>query len=580
MKNRDNKLVLLTVIIALISIGIAFAAFSTTLTINGNAKVEAMDFKIVFEGIENEKDIGTPVIIGSASEVTHPEISDTQTEINKYRVILKSPGDSITYNFQIHNKGTFPADIKELTINDNIGLMSGSKDEKITKTLNNIEYRFYYTDDNTLVGQNAKRDCLSPNEEENVTLKITFKNTSDPEVLPKSDLVLDNLGVKIDYIQTDMCEGTIAPIEEITTLMMPRYITQSNGTRKETSERAYWKYGKSIEQVNFNTNIDTSNINIANNCGTNSNELCSWDVSNNQDGSVMSYLETNENGLYNLYIMSNGTTYAPEDTYAFFNDFTNLKSINGIENLNTDYSYDMRKMFRNCSKITSLDLSNFNTSNVTNMIGMFGNCSGLTELDLSNFDTHNVTTFESTFKGCTNLKTFDLSNFNTSSVTNMQSMFEGCSSLEKVDINSFNTNNVTNMKYMFSECSNLKTLDLSNFNTSNVTDMYQMFDECNNLITVDVSHFNTSKVTTMGYMFRGCTSLTTIDLSNFDMSNTTTTTNMLRDTLSLDNIITPKVYPTTTTITLHKALYDIDGNEYKVLDKTSPTETELRLSFD
>lgn len=48
-------------------------------------------------------------------------------------------------------------------------------------------------------------------------------------------------------------------------------------------------------------------------------------------------------------------------------------------------------MFRNCSGLTSLDLSGFNTQNVTDMRGMFYNCSGLTTLDLSSFNTQNVT---------------------------------------------------------------------------------------------------------------------------------------------------------------------------------------------
>ena len=39
------------------------------------------------------------------------------------------------------------------------------------------------------------------------------------------------------------------------------------------------------------------------------------------------------------------------------------------------------KMFRNCSSLTSLNLSNFNTNNVNNMSSMFSNCSLLTSLN-------------------------------------------------------------------------------------------------------------------------------------------------------------------------------------------------------
>ena len=48
-------------------------------------------------------------------------------------------------------------------------------------------------------------------------------------------------------------------------------------------------------------------------------------------------------------------------------------------------------MFKECSNLTSLDLSNFNTENVTDMNGMFYGCTKLESLDLSNFNTAKVT---------------------------------------------------------------------------------------------------------------------------------------------------------------------------------------------
>ena len=41
-------------VISVIGLGIAFAAFSQTLTINGGASVQASQWKVVFEGITNE----------------------------------------------------------------------------------------------------------------------------------------------------------------------------------------------------------------------------------------------------------------------------------------------------------------------------------------------------------------------------------------------------------------------------------------------------------------------------------------------------------------------------------------------
>ena len=220
--NKDKRLTILIILIvtlSLVGIGIAFAAFSQTLTINGTGEVEASSWKVVFEGMTNVNTIDAPTTTGTASEVTHPTIKNNSTEISTYSVSLKTPGDSITYNFKIHNKGDFAANLSSLTIsgvNRPSSPVSGASlvtDSSIatanSKTLSKVEYKFYYTIDNTLVGQNPARDCLEAGETANVSLKITFSSSkeTDTEVLPSTDLVLDNLGITSTYTQTtnDTC---------------------------------------------------------------------------------------------------------------------------------------------------------------------------------------------------------------------------------------------------------------------------------------------------------------------------------------------------------------------------------------
>ena len=171
--NKDKRLTILIILIvtlSLVGIGIAFAAFSQTLTINGSAEVEASSWKVVFEGMTNVNTLDAPTTTGTASEVTHPTIKNNSTEISTYEVSLKTPGDSITYNFKIHNKGDFAANLSSLTIsgvNRPASPVSGASlvtDSSIatanSKTLAKVEYKLYYTIDNTLVGQNSARDCL------------------------------------------------------------------------------------------------------------------------------------------------------------------------------------------------------------------------------------------------------------------------------------------------------------------------------------------------------------------------------------------------------------------------------------
>lgn len=176
----------------------------------------------------------------------------------------------------------------------------------------------------------------------------------------------------------------------------------------------------------------------------------------------------------------------PTSCFKWFSGFTGLKTIEGMENLNT--------------------------SEVTTMNGMFEMCKNLESLDLSKFDTHNVTNMKSMFMACQSLKSIDLSKFDTHNVTDMNSMFMQCTGLTSLDVSKFDTKNVTDMYIMFSNCNKLTTLDVSNFNTQNVSNMGSMFADCSSLTSLDVSNFDTQAATTMEHMFENCSGLKTIYL--------------------------------------------------------------------
>ena len=215
---RDKKIVIAIIIVLLICIaglGIAFAAFSQTLTIGGSGTVDASSWSVVFEGMSNQNTIGAPTKTGTAQEITRPTIKNNSTEISTYDVSLKTPGDSIVYKFKIHNKGDFAADLTSLTVagvDRPVRYVSGSylvsdyssipSDNR--QALSYTEYTFYYTKDNILVGQYPARDCLEPGESVNVAIKIKFGSTTDTYtgMLPSSDVVLDNLGISAVYTQT------------------------------------------------------------------------------------------------------------------------------------------------------------------------------------------------------------------------------------------------------------------------------------------------------------------------------------------------------------------------------------------
>ena len=241
------------------------------------------------------------------------------------------------------------------------------------------------------------------------------------------------------------------------------------------------------------------------------------------------------------------STYTPTSLYCFFEGLTELETITGLEYLNTENVTNMGRMFYDCSKLTSLDVSKFNTANVTNMSYMFYNCKALTSLDVTHFNTAKVTDMRYMFYICSSLTSLDVTNFNTANVANMSYMFSGCSSLTSLDVTHFNTANVTNMSGMFNSCSSLTSLDVTHFNTANVTTMNSMFYNCSKLTSLYLTNFNTEKVTNMREMFYNCSKLTSLYLTNFNTEKVTDMGRMFSGCQALTTIyasskfVTPQV---------------------------------------
>ena len=175
--------------------------------------------------------------------------------------------------------------------------------------------------------------------------------------------------------------------------------------------------------------------------------------------------------------------------------------------------------FDNLTNLTTIEnMNNLDTSNVTSMSGMFSGCSSLTSINLTGLDTSNVTSMESMFYGCSSLTSIDLTGLDTSNVTSMGNMFRVCSSLTTINLTELDTSNVTSMNSTFFECSGLTSINLGQLDTGSVTDMGSMFYGCSGLTNIDVSSFKTSNVINMMNMFRGCSGLLQLDVSDFDIT--------------------------------------------------------------
>ena len=109
--NKDKKLVfgILALLVSIVAVSISYAAFTQNLNINGVANVQASNWSVHFANLTNG------VRNGTAVEQTAPTIKSEQTSIGDYAVTFYTPGDSITYTFDVVNDGDYDAKISVLT---------------------------------------------------------------------------------------------------------------------------------------------------------------------------------------------------------------------------------------------------------------------------------------------------------------------------------------------------------------------------------------------------------------------------------------------------------------------------------
>ena len=278
----------------------------------------------------------------------------------------------------------------------------------------------------------------------------------------------------------------------------------------------------------------------------------------------------------------------PTTTFSWFAQMANLKTITGMkENLNTSEVTSMDRMFRDCTSLTSIDLSSFDTKKVENMYAMFGGCQALEELNLESFDTQSLTDAESMFRGCNALTTIYINTltWKMSGVANSKDMFDECIMLmgcrgsaydgshtdkayAHLDFGSVDPGylSVTPEPYALYDSSNTltffydldratrvgQTFDLPtdatypewvdtysssindvefapSFAKARPTSTAYWFSGMNSLNMISgLENLNTSEVTSMAGMFQYCSMLTDLFLDKFDTRNVTDMSDMFR----------------------------------------------------
>ena len=184
--------------------------------------------------------------------------------------------------------------------------------------------------------------------------------------------------------------------------------------------------------------------------------------------------------------------------------------------------YGSEKVFMNCSKLTSIDISGLKLPKCESVKEWFYGCSSITSVIMDNDDLRNATNYTSLFAGCSNLtsikmnsaflnsatkiefvlstiKNLEFNKANLSGLKSLSSLFSGKYALEHVDFSDVTLGNITSAASMFKDCKGLKKLEMRGFTAP--ASCKEMFMNCVSLSKCDLSGWDTKATTDMSYMF-------------------------------------------------------------------------------
>ena len=232
-----------------------------------------------------------------------------------------------------------------------------------------------------------------------------------------------------DVYVTRYSDGTLAFCSSETNNIVGKQIAEVYGNIRGMSYSISWSYNSSIGASTIETNTPwyddrekiTSVIFV--------DEIVPYSTVGWFAG--FTALEQIEN-------IENLNTSKVTDMEAMFSWCTKLKSLD-LSSFDTSNVTSMYSMFYQATDLETIIFGEkWNTSKVTNMAYMMqadGTEMSLTSVvGLEYFDTSNVEDMSYMFKNCTQLTSLNLSSFDTSKVTNMANMFEDCYSLKTITV--------------------------------------------------------------------------------------------------------------------------------------------------
>jgi len=200
-KSKNYRLFsILSLAVSIVAVSFAYASLTHTLkikTADGDS-MKGESWIVEFENLSNA------TLKGDATEVTKPTIQEYSTVIAGYDVVFRTPGDSVSYTFDVFNGGTLNASLSAIELVRPTCIGNSTDCRNILK---NIKYTLTYADGSKInVGDilYAKKYEIFGERRQKMKIYIEFSKDADPSELPSHNVILRGFDVILIYNSTDV----------------------------------------------------------------------------------------------------------------------------------------------------------------------------------------------------------------------------------------------------------------------------------------------------------------------------------------------------------------------------------------
>ena len=206
-------------IIAVISLGVAFAAFSTTLNINGTATVQTSSWDIFFTSANQGSKPGQGGIAipsGNIGETNFAGATETVTGSGTieattltWDATFKTPGDKVVYTIYVKNAGSYNAKVSAINLGSKSCTLDTTNNPTETTVCGHIHYGLYTTNPSGDPSSAAALDntfTVNANSTGVIYLIAWLDNTgwaADGSDLPSNNVITNTIQSTVTFDQSN-----------------------------------------------------------------------------------------------------------------------------------------------------------------------------------------------------------------------------------------------------------------------------------------------------------------------------------------------------------------------------------------